>query len=155
MRTYKIGRAPTNDIVLSDSTVSRQHAELEELGAGRFRLRDLGSSLGTKLLRGKQWIELDNAEILHDARIRFGEYETSPMDLLRDLDKTMMGAPSGPAQLGVTDGASAGRRRSGLPAAAPSQSSAKKQTTMWVLIGGGAFAFLVLLAVVIVLVIKA
>ncbi len=147
MRTYKIGRAPTNDIVLSDSTVSRQHAELEELGAGRFRLKDLGSSLGTKVLRGKQWMDFDVAEILHDTRIRLGDYETSPMDMLRDLDKTAMGPRPGATLDPASTGVPSGRPR---PGATP-PSSAKNPTLKWVLIGGAVFAFLVLLAVAIVL----
>ena len=44
MAVYKIGRGEGNQIILADKSVSRQHAELEELGAGKFRLRDLGSS---------------------------------------------------------------------------------------------------------------
>ena len=43
-----IGRAPSADIVLSDPSVSGQHAEIELLEGG-LRLRDMGSKNGTLL----------------------------------------------------------------------------------------------------------
>ena len=92
MAIYKIGRAEGNHIVLGDKSVSRQHAELEELGAGRFRIKDLGSSSGTHMLSGSEWVEVKETEVRHDTRIRFGEYETTPMDLVRDQDKTVVQA---------------------------------------------------------------
>jgi hypothetical protein len=92
MATYKIGRAEGNDVILPDKSVSRHHAELEELGAGRFRLRDVGSSAGTQMLSGTEWVEVKDAEIRHDTLLRFGEYETSPMAMLRDVDKTVVNA---------------------------------------------------------------
>jgi putative peptide zinc metalloprotease protein len=47
MSSFSIGRGPENDIVLADTSISRRHAELIDLGDGSFRLRDLGSSNGT------------------------------------------------------------------------------------------------------------
>jgi cytochrome P450/NADPH-cytochrome P450 reductase len=44
--TVRIGRAPENDIVVSDPTASRQHAELRNT-AGGYRIVDLDSSHGT------------------------------------------------------------------------------------------------------------
>jgi len=44
--TVRIGRAPENDIVVSDPTASRQHAELRNV-AGECRIVDLDSSHGT------------------------------------------------------------------------------------------------------------
>jgi cytochrome P450/NADPH-cytochrome P450 reductase len=44
--TVRIGRAPENDIVVSDPTASRQHAELRTT-AGGYRIVDLDSSHGT------------------------------------------------------------------------------------------------------------
>jgi FOG: FHA domain len=44
--TLRIGRAPENDIVVSDPTVSRQHAEIRNV-SGAYRIVDLDSSHGT------------------------------------------------------------------------------------------------------------
>src|SRR5262245_55523384 len=98
MAIYKIGRAEGNQIVLADKSVSRQHAELEELGAGRFRLKDLGSSSGTQMLSGAEWVDVQETEVRHDTKIRFGEYETTPLDLVRDQDKTVVQAKAGAAE---------------------------------------------------------
>ncbi|MFD9127615.1 FHA domain-containing protein [Kitasatospora sp. NPDC059571] len=46
MRTIRIGRALDNDIVVSDLQVSRHHAELRQLGDGRWEIVDLGSHNG-------------------------------------------------------------------------------------------------------------
>jgi pSer/pThr/pTyr-binding forkhead associated (FHA) protein len=43
-----IGRAPSNDVVIDDPTVSAQHASLTKLPSG-YRLKDLGSSNGTQI----------------------------------------------------------------------------------------------------------
>lgn len=65
-----IGRLSTNDVVLSDSNVSRRHAELRRDG-GTWTLVDLGSTNGT-LVNGK----LAKEHALRDGdRISFGTSE--------------------------------------------------------------------------------
>ncbi len=44
-----IGRSTANQLVLEDQKASRSHAEIRHLGAGRYRLSDLGSANGTWL----------------------------------------------------------------------------------------------------------
>ena len=46
-RLLRIGRAPDNDLVVPDLSVSRVHAELRNLGDGRYEIADLGSHNGT------------------------------------------------------------------------------------------------------------
>ena len=46
-RLLRIGRAPENDLVVPDLSVSRVHAELRNLGDGRYEIVDLGSHNGT------------------------------------------------------------------------------------------------------------
>jgi len=46
-RTLRIGRAPDNDVVVSDLIVSRYHAELRDVGGGRHEIVDLGGHNGT------------------------------------------------------------------------------------------------------------
>ncbi|MCX7808214.1 MAG: sigma 54-interacting transcriptional regulator, partial [Deltaproteobacteria bacterium] len=45
---YRIGKSPTNDLVLGEGTVSRTHCEIVQSGRG-FLVRDLGSTNGTFL----------------------------------------------------------------------------------------------------------
>ncbi|GLF97056.1 ABC transporter ATP-binding protein/permease [Streptomyces yaizuensis] len=47
VRTVRIGRAPDNDLVLDDLTVSRHHAELRARPDGTFEIADVGSHNGT------------------------------------------------------------------------------------------------------------
>jgi ABC transport system ATP-binding/permease protein len=46
-RRLRIGRAPGNDLVVPDLSVSREHAELRNVGSGRYEIVDLGSHNGT------------------------------------------------------------------------------------------------------------
>ncbi len=45
-QVLRIGRAPENDMVITDLRVSRQHAELRSMG-GTYEIIDVGSSMGT------------------------------------------------------------------------------------------------------------
>ena len=45
---FSIGTSPSNQLVLTDPTVSRHHCVIESTGRG-FRLKDLGSTNGTRL----------------------------------------------------------------------------------------------------------
>lgn len=47
MKTLSIGRDASNNIVLNDNMVSRNHAQLIVLGEGRVQIKDLGSTNGT------------------------------------------------------------------------------------------------------------
>lgn len=90
MRRYRIGRAETNDVVLADPTVSREHAELVELGEGRFRVKDLGSTYGIAVMQGADWQTVTEAELEAESRLRIGDCETTVADLLRDADRTVV-----------------------------------------------------------------
>src|ERR1043166_6877300 len=51
-KRFSIGRTPENDLQISDSSLSRRHALIEEVD-GRFMLSDCGSSNGT-FVNGQQ-----------------------------------------------------------------------------------------------------
>ena len=82
MRRYRIGRAETNDIVLREPSVSREHAELLKVGGGLYVLRDLGSSYGTSVRHGSDWGLITAAEVRADTPVRIGEFETTAADLV-------------------------------------------------------------------------
>ncbi len=46
-KLLRIGRDPSNDLVIPDLSVSREHAELRNLGDGRYEIADLASHNGT------------------------------------------------------------------------------------------------------------
>lgn len=122
MRRYRIGRADTNDIVLTDSTVSREHAELAELGEGRFAIKDLGSSYGIAIREGDQWAKVTEAELHHDTPLRIGDYETTVSDLVRDTDRTVV-RPHAPRHSPTAEAAAP------PPAAAPRPAEPDAQPT--------------------------
>jgi pSer/pThr/pTyr-binding forkhead associated (FHA) protein len=62
-----IGRAPSNDVVIDDPTVSAQHASLTKSPSG-YRLRDLGSTNGTQI----NGVSITEAELKEGSEIRFG-----------------------------------------------------------------------------------
>jgi ABC-type multidrug transport system ATPase subunit len=47
VKVLRIGRAPDNELVVPDLSVSRYHAELRNSGGGRYEIIDLGSHNGT------------------------------------------------------------------------------------------------------------
>jgi FOG: FHA domain len=63
----RIGRAPSNDIVIDHPTVSAQHALLTKSPSG-YRVRDVGSTNGTQI----NGVSITDAELKDDAEIRFG-----------------------------------------------------------------------------------
>src|SRR3990172_7609514 len=84
--TVSIGRAPENDLVLDDVTVSRQHARLT-LEQGHLYLEDLGSSNGTfwenQRLSPGQRVEFDSGQSLEFGQVkavfqRFGAAPARP-----------------------------------------------------------------------------
>jgi pSer/pThr/pTyr-binding forkhead associated (FHA) protein len=62
-----IGRAPSNDVVIDDPTVSAEHALLTKSPTG-YRLKDLSSTNGTQI----NGISVTDAELEDGAEVRFG-----------------------------------------------------------------------------------
>jgi transcriptional regulator with GAF, ATPase, and Fis domain len=65
-----IGKAPTNDLVLSDDTVSRNHCELTRTGEG-IHVTDLGSTNGTRI----DGTRVQDAVLSPGSVLRVGEVE--------------------------------------------------------------------------------
>lgn len=68
-----IGRGSSNDCMIQNTFVSRNHAKIMEEGRGLFRLYDLGSSNGT-WLNGRKLMKATLLE--NDDQIRFGDEVT-------------------------------------------------------------------------------
>jgi DNA-binding NtrC family response regulator len=69
-RCIRVGKAPDNDLVLYDDTVSRHHCEVERRAEGVF-VKDLGSTNGTRIAGSK----VTEALAPPGAILRFGEVE--------------------------------------------------------------------------------
>lgn len=80
MRTIKIGKSSSNDYVIGDNTVSRQHAALTIMDDGKMLIKDLNSTNGT-FVNGKR-ITTDTVVQSTD-QIRLGNYSLNISDVLK------------------------------------------------------------------------
>ena len=90
-----IGKAPDNDLVLADDTVSRHHCELTRANDG-VQVRDLGSTNGTRV----QGARVTEAVLQPGAVLKVGEVEIALRPSVRNVevlpsDKTWFGAAIG------------------------------------------------------------
>jgi len=91
----RIGKAPDNDLVLADDTVSRHHCELTRATDG-VHVRDLGSTNGVRV----QGARVSEAVLQPGAVLKVGEVEISLRPSVRNVevlpsDKTWFGGAIG------------------------------------------------------------
>ncbi len=95
--SISLGRAMTNDIILSDARVSREHARLECSPSG-CRIIDLGSSNGTRLnglwvqkaeLHPGDTISLGNSQLRYEITKPHEEVGLTMIDSEADLERTV------------------------------------------------------------------
>lgn len=162
MATYTIGRSDENDIVLSDTTVSRQHAELETGKRGRYTLRDLDSTYGTRIYRDGEWLDIIEVEVTDDTEVTFGEYRSTigevvalaaatPATVAPESAAAPADAPATPepAPAPQAPPEPAPPSRSATPA--PGGAGMDRRMTLLILAGGGALLVLVVIVVVLAL----
>ncbi len=156
MSSYIIGRSEKCDIVVDDMTVSRRHAEIEEIGGGRFALRDLESSYGTHIHRDGDWIEILEIEVDANTPIRLGEHDTTADGLMANIKATgpniaQVAAPIQNLKRGAPTPTPGPRAQA--PRALGGALAAKlgDKTMLWVIIGGGVLVLLTVIAVVLAL----
>jgi pSer/pThr/pTyr-binding forkhead associated (FHA) protein len=92
-----LGRATTNDIVLGDGRVSRNHARLEFRAAG-CQVIDLGSANGTRVnglrvdraeLKPGDMLILGNSQLRYEAAETYQEVGLTMIDTASDLDRAI------------------------------------------------------------------
>jgi transcriptional regulator with GAF, ATPase, and Fis domain len=91
----RIGKAPDNDLVLADDTVSRHHCELTRANDG-VHVRDLGSTNGTKVAGAR----VSEAVVGAGTVLKVGEVEVALRPAVRNVevlpsDKNWFGAAIG------------------------------------------------------------
>ncbi len=71
--SYTVGRTSQCDLVIDDSTVSRQHAQIEVVDGNTVKLTDLGSHNGTTVngYAITDWTELKADDIISFGRVQF------------------------------------------------------------------------------------
>jgi len=99
--TLRIGKAPDNDLVLPDDTVSRHHCELVR-GKGGIQVKDLGSTNGTRV----QGARITEAVVSPGAVLKVGEVEIVIRAAVRNVEVL----PSDQTRFGDALGASLGMR---------------------------------------------
>jgi len=160
MAKLRIGRSDINDIVLEDTSISRKHAEIEELGDGIWRLTDIGSSAGTFVKEGGQWTQISSADIESDTEVRFGEAEFHLADIVSVDPSTIRpntasglgqraekGADEISREMRQVGGASGSIGRTGAVAAASGGGAGLTRNTKLLIFGGGGVLLLIVVAV--------
>ena len=116
MKAWTVGRSKEADIVLTDSSVSRTHAELVETDEGRFYLTDCGSSFGTFLKHGDaDWQPVRQVYVEPTDRLRLGEYEMTVEELIALAPRDAADPQPAPQQVIVIDKATEPSEGSELP----------------------------------------
>ena len=74
-RVYTIGRSEESDVVFSDNSVSRHHAELVLGRDGALYLTDCASSHGTFVKSDNQWVAVRQMAVSSDDHVRIAGEE--------------------------------------------------------------------------------
>lgn len=82
LETYKIGRDKSCDVVISDRSVSRHHAELTIAKSGKYYLTDCKSNNGTFVGRGGKWVPIEQDFIKPKEVLLIGRHQTTATQLL-------------------------------------------------------------------------
>ena len=85
--TFTIGRDETNDIVIDDTSVSRQHARVEDLGRGRVLIVDLHSANGCFVEHDDNWRQFGEAEVTASENLLLGDHQTTARELIQRIAK--------------------------------------------------------------------
>ena len=83
LATYRIGRDRSCEVVLSDRSVSRRHAELTLSKSGKLYLTDCKSNNGTFVGRGGKWVPIVQDFVEAGEKLLIGRHQTSAAELMR------------------------------------------------------------------------
>lgn len=89
MTSLKIGRSPQSDIVISEASVSREHAEITHRDDGNYDVIDKESSYGTYVKRGGEWERISKTVVKPEEHLMLGSYRTTAANLIRKSGVTI------------------------------------------------------------------
>ena len=75
VKTFIIGRHQNCDLVLDDTSVSRQHAEVVPMPDGHYYITDRNSTGGTFVHGDSGWEQIRQHFVKTTDRLRLGDYE--------------------------------------------------------------------------------
>ncbi len=104
LATYRIGRDKNCEVVLSDRSVSRQHAELVVAKSGKYYLTDCKSNNGTFVGRGGKWVPVIQDFVEPDEVLLIGRHQSTAAQLMASARSPASGSGQG-----------GGEPRKGLP----------------------------------------
>lgn len=89
-----LGRGQGCDLILSDETVSREHATLQLRRDGTVHVTDLDSANGTFVQESEEWRRVSSTVARMSDTLRFGAHEACLRDLLAAVPGVVLvGAP--------------------------------------------------------------
>ncbi len=136
-----IGRDVTNDVVIGDAEVSRQHARITRTPGG-YVLEDLGSTNGT-FVNGER---LTTPRVLNPGDlIAFGETVTLTFDAVAPEAAATVASPAAESPETVREAASKPpppQPQGAAQPAAPAAPAEKKRRSPWMLAGIGCFVLI-------------
>ncbi len=94
MRRYSIGRDASADIPVADTSVSRLHADIADLGGGRLSVTDRGSSNGTFILQNGVPRQIQSDQASEADTIRFGSIDIAASDLFDIIRRKSSASPA-------------------------------------------------------------
>ena len=116
LATYRIGRDKNCEVVLSDSSVSRQHAELVVSKSGKYYLTDCKSNNGTFVGRGGKWLPVVQDFVAPDEVLLIGRHQSTAAQLMAGARGSRQNGARGSRQNGARGrhvGAASGPGRGG------------------------------------------
>ena len=96
MKSFLLGRGLECDVIFTDPTVSRRHAEFVVKSDREFLLVDSASTYGTFVLSGREWKQITTAQVSIDDQIRLGRHDTTVRAVMSAVIERLRG--SAPAE---------------------------------------------------------
>ncbi len=84
---YRIGRVSDMDIQISDTSVSRVHAELIVTHQGAYHLTDCNSTNGSRVARDGAWVKIRQEFVSATESLSLGDYQTTVQQLIAMVDR--------------------------------------------------------------------